>query len=194
MSVRILIAGIGNAFLGDGGFGVELARRLGREVPPEGESTLAEVGARPLHLAYALLDRPDLLLVIDAVRRGEPPGTIYLMDISELAGATPGGMLPSYGISIDTVVTAVWTLGGRSPPILLVGCEPHFVGERMGLSAAVTGALPKAEGLVRATVARWLGSAAGQPTLMTESRSRPRTACGSRRWTADSRDRGRDRS
>ena len=165
MSVRILIAGIGSAFLGDGGFGVELARRLAREPPPDGV-TVSDVGARPLHLAYALLDRPDLLLVIDAVRRGEPPGTIYLMDVSELAGATPGGMPPTYGLGIDTVVTAVWTLGGKSPPILLVGCEPDFVGERMGLSAAVTGALPKAEGLVRATVSRWLGSAAGQPMLI----------------------------
>jgi hydrogenase maturation protease len=165
VSVRILIAGIGNALLGDGGFGVELARRLARESAPEGV-TVSEVGARPLHLAYALLDRPDLLLVIDAVRRGEPPGTVYLMDISELAGATPGATLPGYGIGIDTVVTAVWTLGGKSPPILLVGCEPHFVGDRMGLSAAVMGALPKAEGLIRATVARWLGSAAGQPMLI----------------------------
>ena len=69
MSVRILIAGLGNAFLGDGGFGVEVARRLAREPLPDGV-TVSDVGIRSLHLAYAMLDRPDLLLVIDAVRRG----------------------------------------------------------------------------------------------------------------------------
>ena len=69
-------------------------------------------------------------------------------------------------MSITTVVTAAWTLGGKSPPILLVGCEPEFVGERMGLSAVVKGAVPKAEDLIRGTVARWLGSAVGQPSVI----------------------------
>ena len=80
------------------------------------------------------------------------------MDVSELRrGGPPHEMPATYGINIDTVVTAVWTLGGKSPPILLVGCEPDFVGERTGLSAAVKGALPKAEGLVRATVVALAG-------------------------------------
>ena len=69
-------------------------------------------------------------------------------------------------MSIVTVVTAAWTLGGKSPPILLVGCEPHFVGERMGLSPVVRRAVPKAEDLIRGTIARWLGSAVGQPRLI----------------------------
>ncbi len=165
MSARILIAGLGDVFLGDGGFGVEVARRLGRAQPPAGV-TVTEVGLRSLHLAYALLERPDLLLVIDAVRRGEPPGTVYLLDVTGLAGAAPRQTPASYGTSIDTVVTACWTLGGKAPPILLVGCEPALVGERMGLSAAATGALPRVERLIGATVARWLGRADGQPRLI----------------------------
>jgi hydrogenase maturation protease len=159
---RILIAGIGSDFLGDNGFGVEVARRLGRGPTPAGV-TVSEVGVRSLHLAYAMLERPDLLLVVDAVRRGEAPGTIYLIDVSALAGAAPREIPPTFGTSIDTVVTACWTLGGKTPPILLVGCEPDFVGEKTGLSRAVTAALPRAEQLVRATVGRWLGRPAGQP-------------------------------
>ena len=88
MSARILIAGIGNVFHGDGGFGVEVARRLETYPLPEGV-TVTDVGIRSLHLAYAMLERPDLLLVIDAVRRGGAPGTIYLMDVTELASASP---------------------------------------------------------------------------------------------------------
>lgn len=72
MSARVLLAGIGNVFLGDDGFGVEVARRLARETLPEGV-TVGDVGIRSLHLAYALPDRPDLLLFVDAVRRGEAP-------------------------------------------------------------------------------------------------------------------------
>ena len=162
MSARILIAGIGNVFHGDAGFGVEVARRLETYPLPDGV-TVADVGIRSLHLAYAMLDRPDLLLVIDAVRRGGAPGTIYLMDVTELASAPPRDLPETRGMSITTVVTAAWTLGGKSPPILLVGCEPEFVGERMGLSAVVKRAVPKAEDLIRGTIARWLGSAAGQP-------------------------------
>jgi len=165
MSARILIAGIGNIFHGDGGFGVEVARRLETYPLPEGV-TVTDVGIRSLHLAYAMLERPDLLLVIDAVRRGGAPGTIYLMDVTELASASPRDLPETRGMSITTVVTAAWTLGGKSPPILLVGCEPEFIGERMGLSAVVKGAVPKAEDLIRGTVARWLGSAVGQPSVI----------------------------
>lgn len=162
MSARILIAGIGDSFHGDAGFGVEVARRLETYPLPDGV-TVADVGIRSLHLASAMLDRPNLLLVIDAVRRGGAPGTIYLMDVSELASATPRDLPETRGMSITTVVTAAWTLGGKSPPILLVGCEPEFVGERRGLSPIVKRAVPKAEDLIRGTIARWLGSAAGQP-------------------------------
>jgi hydrogenase maturation protease len=165
MSVRILIAGLGNTFLGDDGFGVEAARRLARDPLPVGV-TVSDVGIRSLHLAYAMLDRPDLLLVIDAVRRGGPPGTVYLMDVTDETGGPPHQVAEANGMNIDTVVTAVWTLGGKRPPILLVGCEPSFIGERMGLSPVVRRAMPKVVELVRTTTDRWLGSAAGQPMLI----------------------------
>ncbi|HXT96457.1 MAG TPA: hydrogenase maturation protease [Polyangia bacterium] len=162
---RILVAGLGDVFHGDAGLGVQVARRLLEEVPPPGV-TVADVGVRSLHLAYAMLERPDLLLVIDAVRRGERPGTVYLIDVSELGCAAPHEVPPTCGLNAHTVVTACWTLGGKSPPILLAGCEPELVGEGTALSGTVTLAQPKIERLVRATVGRWLGSAAGQPMLI----------------------------
>jgi hydrogenase maturation protease len=161
MSARILIAGLGGTFQGDAGFGVEAARRLARDPLPAGV-TVSDVGIRSLHLAYAMLERPELLLVIDAVRRGGPPGTVYLMDVTEETSGPPHPIPEAHGMNIDTVVTALWTLGGKRPPILLVGCEPSFLGERMGLSAAAKRALPKVVELVRATTERWLLSAAGQ--------------------------------
>lgn len=162
MSARILIAGLGNSFEGDAGFGVEAARRLARAPLPAGV-TVSDVGVRSLHLAYAMLDRPDLLLVIDAVRRGGPPGTVYLMDVSDETGGPPHQVAEAHGMNIDTVVTAFWTLGGKRTPVLLVGCEPSVIAERMGLSPVVKRALPKVVELIRATAERWLASAAGQP-------------------------------
>ncbi|HEY4395343.1 MAG TPA: hydrogenase maturation protease [Polyangia bacterium] len=162
MSARILIAGLGNTFQGDAGFGVEAARRLARDPLPAGVS-VSDVGIRSLHLAYAMLDRPDLLLAVDAARRGRPPGTVYLMDVSDETGGPPRQIAEAHGMSIDTVVTAFWTLGGKRPPVLLIGCEPSFIGERTGLSPVVKRGLPKAVALIRATADRWLRSAAGQP-------------------------------
>jgi hydrogenase maturation protease len=160
VSARILVAGIGNVFLGDDGFGVEVARRLARGGVPA-EVAVSEVGIRSLHLAYALLDRPELLIVVDAVRRGEPPGTLYLIQPDELAAARAEAEVPdAHGMSLPAALAMLRTLGGQPPPILLVGCEPEFVGERLGLGPIVESALPAAEGMVRAAIARQLGIAA----------------------------------
>jgi hydrogenase maturation protease len=162
VSARVLVAGIGNLFLGDDGFGVEVARRL-RGEPPIAGVTVSDVGIRTLHLAYALLDRPDLLLIIDAASRGEAPGTVYLIDpLAEgaTAGAVPTGPSDAHGMNLDTVLSAVRNLGGELPPIRLVGCEPAFLGERMGLSAEVESAIPRAIEIVHQQIAQTLGSTA----------------------------------
>jgi hydrogenase maturation protease len=159
MNARILVAGIGNVFLGDDGFGVEVARSLIETSVPEGVVVM-DVGIRSLHLAYALLDSPGLLLVIDAVNRGDPPGTLSL--IEPFAAGTPAvseaepEIPDAHAMSLDTVLAAVRTLGGRTPPILLLGCEPAFLGERIGLSPTVQNALPKALEMTRAAIAREL--------------------------------------
>jgi hydrogenase maturation protease len=162
VSPRVLVAGIGNIFFGDDGFGVELARRLAREELPEGVVVI-DVGIRALHLAFALLERPGLLLVVDAVSRGGPPGTIYV--IQPTAGGEPAQVPDAHAMNLETVIATVRSLGGHPPPIVLVGCEPAYIGERRGLSKVVERALPRATELVRQAIADALGKrAAVKPT------------------------------
>lgn len=154
MSDRILVAGIGNIFFGDDGFGVELVRRLARERLPQGV-TVADIGIRALHLAFALLDRPGMLLVVDAVSRGGPPGTTYV--IQPAPDVVSAGVADAHAMNLETVIAAVRSLGAEPPPIIVVGCEPAFIGERMGLTPPVERAVPRAVALVREIIAKELG-------------------------------------
>jgi hydrogenase maturation protease len=149
MSRRVLVAGIGNVFLGDDGFGVEVARQLMREPAPSGVA-VADVGIRALHLAYELLEPPDLLVIIDAVSRGEPPGTLYLVDVGAGAGDAPLG--DAHGITVSAVLATLRALGGTPPRTRLVGCEPAFIGEAMELSPAVAASVPRAMAMVRRAI------------------------------------------
>jgi hydrogenase maturation protease len=151
MSRRILIAGIGNIFLGDDGFGVAVAAKLAERPLPEGV-VVADIGVRALHLAFDLLDRPALLLVVDAVDRGEPPGTLTLIE-PRLDGST-GGIPDAHSMNLATVVDALRGLGGEVPPVLVVGCQPAFIGEQIGLSPTVASAVPAAVALIERTIAR----------------------------------------
>ena len=151
MSRRILIADIGNIFLGDDGFGVAVAAKLAERPLPDGV-VVADIGVRALHLAFDLLDRPALLLVVDAVDRGEPPGTLSLIEPRvDGAGA---GIPDAHSMNLATVVDALRGLGGEVPPVLLVGCQPAFIGEEMGLSPTVASAVPAAVALIERTIAR----------------------------------------
>ena len=76
---RVLVAGIGNIFLGDDGFGVEVADRLAGRTLPDGVQ-VADFGIRGVHLAYELLDGYDALVLVDAVPMGEPPGTVAIIE------------------------------------------------------------------------------------------------------------------
>jgi hydrogenase maturation protease len=158
MRARILVAGIGNIFLGDDGFGVAMAQRLAGALPAE--VAVLDVGVRSLHLAYALLDeQPELLLVMDAVGRGDAPGTLTLIDPADLAAAKPE-IPDGHGVSLGTVTAALRALGGTPPATLLIGCEPESLEEGMGLSTTVERALSRAELMVRSVVERHLESAA----------------------------------
>ncbi|MDX3538085.1 hydrogenase maturation protease [Streptomyces sp. MB09-01] len=157
MSDRVLIAGIGNVFLGDDGFGVETVRALSSHPLPDGVEVV-DFGVRGVHLAYQLLDGYDTLLLIDATARGGEPGTLYLIEADGSAdpgggapvGAAPGGpVLDGHHMSPDTVLALLGTLcagTGATPPrrTLVLGCEPACVEEGIGLSAPVTAAVPEA--------------------------------------------------
>jgi hydrogenase maturation protease len=148
VSARILVAGVGNVFFGDDGFGPAVAQRLrGAQLPPGVD--VAEFGIRGIHLAYELLDGPDLLVVADAVRRGGEPGTLYVLE-PELDGEP--AQADAHGMDLRSVFAAVAAMGGTLPRIRIVGCEPASVEPGMGLSAPVANALGEAVRMVREIV------------------------------------------
>jgi hydrogenase maturation protease len=156
----VLVAGAGNVFRGDDGFGVEVATRLAREPLPEGV-TVQDYGIRALHLTYALLEPPALLIVVDAVSRGEPPGTLFVIEPA-LEAVTQTA--DPHGMSLPSVFAGVRALGGTLPRVLIVGCEPADLGETMGLSAPVAEAVGPAVALVRELLERELPSTANTIT------------------------------
>ncbi len=158
MSKRILVAGIGNIFLGDDGFGVEVVRRLaGRELPEGVE--VVDFGIRGLDLAYALQRDYDLVVFVDAVPRGEEPGTVYLIEpeIEEDGGVS----LDTHGMDPVKVIKFARTLGPTPARTFVVGCEPQTIisGEDyeemlMELSEPVRAAVDEAADLVASLVQR----------------------------------------
>jgi hydrogenase maturation protease len=144
-----MVAGIGNIFLGDDAFGVELARRLTAETLPDGVR-VADYGIRGMHLAYDLLDMaPDTTILLDAVARGGEPGTIYVLEIQ--SGDVPGiepSAVDAHGMAPDAVLALLDNLGGSAGRTLLVGCEPASTEEVIGLSTTVAAAVDRAVGVV----------------------------------------------
>jgi len=151
MRGSVLVAGVGNIFLGDDGFGVEVARRLSAEQLPE-NVRVADYGIRGVHLAYQLLDGYDTLILVDAVSRGEPPGTVFVIE-PDLGLATPLNGVPpamdAHDLDPASVLGLVRQLGGRIDRVLVVGCEPQRTDERIGLSEPVQRAVDEAARLVR---------------------------------------------
>lgn len=143
MSNGILIAGVGNIFLSDDGFGVAVAGRLQGEPMPDGVK-LADFGIRAVHLAYELLNGYDGLILIDAVSRGEAPGTVYVIE-PDLGGEADAAM-DAHSMSPDTVFSLLKGLGAEVKQVYVVGCEPADLSEGMHLSPAVDAAVgPAAE-------------------------------------------------
>jgi hydrogenase maturation protease len=148
----ILVAGVGNIFLGDDGFGVEVAARLAAHPgPPLPEGVrVRDFGIRGMHLAYELLDGYDGLILIDAVARDGEPGTVYVIepDLDDLP-ASESPAMDAHSMSPDTVFALLKALGGNVKDIYVVGCEPADLSERMGLSPAVASAVDDAVRVVR---------------------------------------------
>jgi len=129
MSRRVLVAGIGNIFLGDDGFGVEVVRRLsGRTLPESVE--VVDFGIRGMDLAYALQEDYDLVVFVDATPRGGEPGTVYLIEpeIEEYAAVS----LDTHGMDPVKVIRLSRALGASPTRTLVVGCEPQVIPGRRG--------------------------------------------------------------
>jgi hydrogenase maturation protease len=119
---RFLVAGIGNVFLGDDGFGVALADRLARrELPPGVE--VADFGIRGMDLAFAMQDGYDAVVLLDATPRGERPGTLYVIEVDHSEHGEAA--LDTHGMDPAKVIALVRALGGNPPRTLVIGCEPQ---------------------------------------------------------------------
>jgi hydrogenase maturation protease len=168
---RTLVACLGNIFLSDDGFGVEVARRLARHQLPDGVR-VTDYGIRGMHLAYDLAEGFDSTILVDATQRGGEPGTVYLIEPeaertepwpAEPASArsgdrgVPGGrppglelmsLLNAHGMQPDLVLSLAGTLGADAGRVLVVGCEPASLAEGIGLSAPVAAAVDDAVRMV----------------------------------------------
>lgn len=156
---RILVAGIGNIFLGDDAFGCEVVQRLFKRAMPE-DVRVVDFGIRGFDLAYALLEDYDLSILIDATPRGGAPGSLYVIEVNANLDE-----LEADELSLDThamnplrVLGLVKSMGGELKRTLIVGCEPSEASEHeeIGLSKSVTASLDKAVELVESLIARHL--------------------------------------
>ena len=177
MRPRVLVAGIGNIFLSDDGFGVEVARRLATAQLPGGV-TVVDYGIRGMHLAYDLASGFDAAILVDATSRGGAPGTIYVIEpdlpsgpAEPAAGSDPTPVLDAHGMEPDVVLGLLDLLGGDRPGrITVVGCEPASVSEGMGLSEPVLASVDEA---VRVVLRLAAGeTAAGEEHAVPEVRRR----------------------
>lgn len=150
MRPKVLVAGIGNIFLADDAFGVEVVRRLAAGTLPEGVS-VQDFGIRGFDLAYAMMEPWDLVILVDAAQRGGAPGTLYVIEREEDLEPTKQAALEPHGMDPVRALDLVRALGGTPPRVRVVACEPEDLGGaegRMGLSAAVAAAISPAVQLV----------------------------------------------
>jgi hydrogenase maturation protease len=148
---RILVAGLGNIFLGDDGFGVEVARELMKRDLPAGVQ-VTDFGIRGMDLVYALLEDHDAVIFVDTTQRGDPPGTLYLIEPQvELSGEVT---LDTHGMDPVKVLKLARVMGARPTRTYVIGCEPERIPEGddpdvlMELSASAQAAVPEAVTMV----------------------------------------------
>jgi hydrogenase maturation protease len=148
---RVLVAGIGNVFSRDDGFGCAVARRLAGSALRDGVRVV-DYGIRGMHLAYDLLDPWDALVLVDAVPDRGAPGAVELIEIGpESVGGGAG--VDAHGMDPATVLATLAALGGRLPArTLLVGCQVADIGEGMDLTPAVEAAVDEAVRVVQSVV------------------------------------------
>lgn len=152
---RILVAGIGNIFFGDDAFGVEVIRELNRSPLPEGVNAV-DFGIRSYDLAYAIMDGYTATILVDITARGEPPGTLYLIEldkekIGDLEATVPDG----HSLDPVAVLRLVQSLGGYIARLYLVACEPAVLeteNGQIGLSEPVQAAVPQAVQMIQRLV------------------------------------------
>jgi hydrogenase maturation protease len=173
MTSRVLVAGVGNVFLSDDGFGVEVVNRLAaRALPTDVE--LVDVGLRARDLAYRLLDGYRALVLVDATQQGQPPGTLYTLEHDLDAAVASSGPAAPVGHETDPdavlalLVSMAAAMGVPRPVerVIVVGCEPAALGEAIGLSPPVAAAVDRAVDIVAEIATALVDPALLDPALL----------------------------
>jgi len=166
---RILVAGVGNIFMGDDAFGVEVARRLARRSLADGVRVV-DFGIRGIDLAYALVDGYDAVILVDTARLGAPPGTVRVV-APQLHSDEPQApeclLVEPHDLDPAKVLRLAAALGNICQRILLVACEPATFGnedaDAMGLSPAVAAAVDEAMAVVERLIGEMLELGQSRP-------------------------------
>jgi hydrogenase maturation protease len=159
MSADVLVAGVGNIFLGDDGFGPEVVRHLGAPAqPPLPEQVrLVDYGIRGLHLGYDLLEGYSALIIVDTMPGLGRPGEIRVVAVDPDDVAAPDGPAPHgpdlHGMDPVAVLSGLRSLGGTLPPTYVVGAQPANLEEGIGLSDSLRAAVPVAGDAIRKLLA-----------------------------------------
>ena len=156
MADCVLVAGIGNLFLSDDGFGPEVVRRLAQQDDLPAGVKVVDYGIRGMHLAYDLLDGYRALVVVDALPGAGAAGDITVLEVGQDDVGT--GDFDPHGMAPVAVLASVSQLGGTLPPTYVVGCQPANVEEGIGLSEAVAAAVPQAIAAIRTLLDQRLAS------------------------------------
>lgn len=161
---KILIAGIGNIFFGDDAFGVEVVRALANRKLPEGV-VVKDFGIRGFDLACALVENYDTYVLVDAISRGAPPGTLFVIEPEVTKSQPPVAEVEGHGLNPVKVLDLALMFGARFNQMLLVGCEPAFLGSEdevaLGLSEPVAAAVTEAVRLIESLIAKMLNDPCG---------------------------------
>jgi hydrogenase maturation protease len=154
---RVLIAGIGNIFFGDDAFGGEVIKELTRSQLPE-KVDAKDFGIRGYDLAYAIMDGYTATILVDVTARGEPPGTLYLIELDQEKIANVEPSIPDgHSLGPVQVLRLVQSLGGQITTLYLVGCEPAVLETEdghIGLSEQVQAAVPQAVQMIQRLIDR----------------------------------------
>ncbi|HTL55762.1 MAG TPA: hydrogenase maturation protease [Candidatus Limnocylindrales bacterium] len=157
----ILIAGVGNIFLGDDAYGVEVVRELAQRDLAQ-QVHVIDFGIRAYDLAYALTEPYEAIILVDAVRRGALPGTLYLIEPDlETLSAKPSELPDAHSLDVTTVLQMAQSFGGISAKLYLVGCEPGVLENPDGdflLTEAVRTTIPQAIEMIESLVGRLIDS------------------------------------
>jgi hydrogenase maturation protease len=163
--VRILVAGIGNIFLGDDGFGSEVVRHVPGQQDNSGVRVV-DYGIGGTHLAYDLLDDWDALVLVDAIPSRGNPGTLHVFEADHESHSATAA-LDAHSMDPAAVFASLKALGSRPPFTIVIGCEAGSIDDGIGLTDAVAAAVPQAIHTVSEVVA---GLRARSPAASAEGR------------------------